>query len=151
MRAINCTKSAFLLAAVLAGGVGGCFPSGREAPDIKSPDPSLKIPAIKSAVQRKDMSAIGSLIKDLDSDDPAVRFFAIQGLRRLTGESFGYEYYADADERKPAVLQWQEWFNRSEASVAAGGEPEPMRARTQAPMAPTPSTPSTPSTSTTQP
>jgi hypothetical protein len=130
-------KSPCVLAAVLIGGLcgalGGCFGGGREAPDIRSADPSLKIPAIKSAVQRQDMSVIGALIKDLESDDPAVRFYAIQGLQRLTGETFGYEYYAEADARRPALQQWQQWFDRSEESVAHGGEPEPMRARTNPP------------------
>jgi hypothetical protein len=130
MRPATRTKSLIVLATVLAGSGGGCFFGGREAPDIKSPDPSLKIPAIKSAVQRKDMSVVGALIKDLESDDPAVRFYAIQGLQRLTGETFGYEYYAEADQRTPALQQWQQWFSRSEESVARGGAPEPMRART---------------------
>jgi len=130
MRPAIRTKSLIALAAVMAGSGGGCFFGGREAPDIKSADPALKIPAIKSAVDRKDMSVVGALIKDLESDDPAVRFYAIQGLQRLTGETFGYEYYAEADHRMPALQQWQQRFSRSEESVARGGEPEPMRART---------------------
>lgn len=132
MRRYPGTKSVTVLAAVLVAGAAenGCIFGGREKPDINSPDASLKIPAIKSAVDRKDMSVIGALVHDLDSDDPAVRFYAIQGLQRLTGETFGYEYFADADERRPALVQWQRWYDRSEAAVAAGGDPEPMRART---------------------
>jgi hypothetical protein len=140
MRRYPGTKNLMLLAAVLVAGAavgGGCIFGGREKPDINSPDASLKIPAIKSAVDRKDMSVVGNLIKDLDSDDPAVRFYAIQGLQRLTGETFGYAYFADADTRRPALQQWQRWYDRSEAAVAAGGDPEPMRARTDPTTQPT--------------
>jgi hypothetical protein len=161
-RSRRTSNSLMTLAAVVtagAAGGGGCIFGGHEKPDINSPDASLKIPAIKSAVARKDMSVIGGLIKDLESDDPAVRFYAVQGLRRLTGETFGYEYFADADVRRPALVQWQEWYNRSEAALAGGGEPEPMRARTDpsqpTPSQPTPSQPTpsqpTPMTPTTQP
>src|SRR3954451_15977590 len=80
---------------MLIASASGCFFGGREKADIKSPDPALKIPAIKTAVQRKDMSVISALVKDLESDDPAVRFYAIHGLQELTGETFGYAYYTD--------------------------------------------------------
>jgi hypothetical protein len=88
--------------------VGGCF-EFHEAPSITSDDPSLKVPAIKQAVQAKDCSAIGPLVEALDSDDPAVRFYAIEGLRKLTGEDFGYRFYADESHRQAATEQWQRW------------------------------------------
>jgi len=94
----------------------GCF--SREPIDIKSQDPAAKIPAIKQAVEAKDLSAARQLVKDLDSDDPAVRFYAIGGLQRLTGESFGYVYYDDDDARKSAVKRWQMWL----ASQESGGD-----------------------------
>jgi hypothetical protein len=50
------------------------------------------------------------MVEDLSSDDAAVRMFAIGGLRRLTGETFGYNYYDDEDAREPAVKKWQEWL-----------------------------------------
>lgn len=69
---------------------------------VSDPDPSVKIPAIKKAVADEDWGAVGQMIKDLDSDDPAVRFYAIEGLRRLTGEDFGYEFYQERAERQTA-------------------------------------------------
>jgi hypothetical protein len=95
----------------------GCF--SREPINIASRDPAAKIPAIKQAVAAKDQSAIRQLVKDLESDDPAVRFFAIGGLHRLTGESFGYLYYEDDDARKPAVQRWQTWLRSQESDGAA--------------------------------
>ena len=77
---------------------------------VNNPDPTGKIPAIKDAVEAKDLAAAEQLVKDLDSDDPAVRFYAIQGLQRLTGETFGYRYFDDERERKPALEKWQAWL-----------------------------------------
>ena len=86
----------------------GCF--GRDPIVITSADPSSKIPAIKIAVRAQDTSTAPQLVKDLDSDDPAVRFYAIRGLQDLTGETFGYLYYASDDVRKQAVKRWRQWL-----------------------------------------
>ena len=86
--------------------VAGCRSTGR---GLQDSDLSFKAPAIKSAVASHDRSAVPQLVNDLDSDDAAVRFFAIQGLRRITGQDFGYHYYEDAPDRRPAVVRWQTW------------------------------------------
>jgi hypothetical protein len=93
-------------AIIVLGCVMSCT-APREPLTVHHADPSIKIPAIKIAVARKDLSAARQLVKDLESDDSAVRFYAINGLRRLTGETFGYLYYDDAEQRKPALKQWQ--------------------------------------------
>jgi hypothetical protein len=86
----------------------GCV--AREPISIKSDDPDLKIPAIKIAVQKHNKSAIPQLVHDLNSDDPAVRFYAIDGLHSLTGQTLGYRYFDDEEERKPALQRWNEWL-----------------------------------------
>lgn len=86
----------------------GCV--AHDAPNIKSDDPDLKIPAIKIAVQKHDKSAIPQLVHDLNSDDPAIRFYAIDGLHSLTGQTLGYRYFDDEEERKPALQRWNEWL-----------------------------------------
>ena len=96
--------------AALAG--GGCF--ARDPIDIRSEDPGSKIPAIRRAARQQDMRAARQLVRDLDSDDPAVRFFAIRALRGLTAEDYGYQYWADEESREPAVKQWRAWLDRQE-------------------------------------
>lgn len=93
---------------------GGCTaPRGPFV--VTDPDPSVKIPGITQAVQKKDLSAAKQMVADLDSDDPAVRFYAIEGLRRLTGDTFGYVYYDDdALTRKPSVERWRKWLQDRE-------------------------------------
>jgi hypothetical protein len=106
------------LAAITPALVGGC-----DAPPIKpvltDPDPSIKIPAIELAVQKNDRSAIPVLIKSLESDDPAIRFYANDALLKLTGQDFGFLYYADDEVRRPAVKRWQAWLASGTGSTRA--------------------------------
>ena len=89
---------------------------GRINPRITSDDPSEKIPGIVVAVKNKDLPKARQMVEDLASDDAAVRMFAIGGLRRLTGETFGYNYYDDEDGREPALKKWQEWLEVQQAA-----------------------------------
>ena len=95
-------------------GFVACCVAGCTAPRgplvVTDPDPSVKIPAIKKAVRTHDRAAARQLVADLESDDPAVRFYAINGLERLTGERFGYDYYASDERRRAAVQRWQKWL-----------------------------------------
>lgn len=93
----------------IALGVTGCI--GADPPSIKSHDPTRLVPAIKEAVESGDMSAVPYLIADLDSDDPAVRFYSIDGLQRLTKQGdMGYVYYQDETDRLPAIQRWKDWW-----------------------------------------
>jgi len=87
-------------------------------PNIRSDDTGEAITGMKRAVREQDRSALPQLIKELDSDDPAVRFYASQALRRLTGQDLGYEFFQDESARKPAVERWQKWLE------AGGDKPQ---------------------------
>lgn len=102
---------AIALAGAMALAMMACRPI--EPLSVKNPDPSIKIPAIKDAVRRDKMAAAPQMIHDLNSDDPAVRFYSIYGLRKLTGEDFGYRFYLDEAERKPALAKWSDWLKKS--------------------------------------
>ena len=109
----------------LAGAVLSCaMLCGCTAPHgplvVSDPDPSVKIPAIKKAATNKDRNAVRQLVADLSSDDPAVRFYAINGLHRITGQRFGYDYFADDERRGPAVQKWQKWLETG--TTNPGGE-----------------------------
>ena len=101
MTALRCL---LILAATVA---VGC--SGYAGPrSIVNEDPAVKIPEIKTAVNRGDRKAMPQLVKDLDSDDAAVRFYAVEALRRLTGETLGYDWTADdRHARRPAIARWE--------------------------------------------
>ena len=99
----------FITVVITAAAAGGCT-APRGPLVVTDPDPSVKIPAIKKAARRHDRGAVRQLVADLESDDPAVRFYAIHGLEEITGERFGYDYYADDARRDPAVRRWKEWL-----------------------------------------
>ena len=94
--------------------LAGC--STPEKPSLASNDPSLAIPAMEQASHNHDKSAIPQLIKNLDSDDPAVRFYAITSLKEITGKTFDYRYYDDETGRSPAVKRWQQWLKEQTAT-----------------------------------
>jgi hypothetical protein len=94
--------------------LGGCVKPDK--PSIYSPDPSLKIPALKSE-QLRDTKALRQMVKDLDSDDPAVRFYTINRLREITGNTYGYRYYDDEVRRAPALKKWQQWLSEREGTT----------------------------------
>jgi len=94
-------------------GIVGCT-APRGPIEVTNPDPSGKIPAMKKAVREHDLKVVRQLIKDLDSDDAAVRLFAIHTLHKLTGQRYGYDYYADEVQRQPALNQWKQWLAHQE-------------------------------------
>ena len=81
---------------------------------VASQDMAVKVPAIIVAVENQDRSAVPQLVKDLESDDAALRMFAIMGLQELTGQDFGYVYYADVEQRRPAVMKWRQWLEQQQ-------------------------------------
>jgi hypothetical protein len=89
---------------------GGCIP--REAQSIGAIDPLNSIPAIQKAAAEREHKAVPALVVQLNNDDPAVRFYAIQALQRITGQTFDYVYYDEADARKPAIARWQQWLKQ---------------------------------------
>lgn len=95
--------------------LGVCSCTDNTPKTITSPDPTLKIPAIRAAADANDMAQARQLVKDLESDDPAVRFYAIGALERLTGQTFGYQYFMDDEKRAAAVQTWRAWLAGWEA------------------------------------
>lgn len=112
-------RVAFALVVGIAFGAAtsGCSePTGPRT--VASEDLSVKIPAIKEAARTGDLAAAPQLVEDLQSDDAAVRLFAIRGLQALNGgEDLGYVYYGDAERRRPAVDRWRQWLDRQGAAT----------------------------------
>jgi PBP1b-binding outer membrane lipoprotein LpoB len=94
--------------------VGGC--AKPDKPSVYSADPSLKIPSLKYQDLR-DTKALRQMVKDLDSDDPAVRFYTINKLKEITGNTLGYRYYDDEMRRLPALKKWQQWLAEREGTT----------------------------------
>jgi len=103
---MNACRGLFSLLSI--GLTAGCVP--HETKQIGATDTLANIPAIQDAGREQDRSSIPALITQLDSDDSAVRFYAISSLQKLTNQTLGYRYYEDADTRRPAVTRWKNWL-----------------------------------------
>src|SRR3954464_908278 len=99
-------KTILLIALVSAGGCSE--PTGPRV--VANPDVSVKVPAMKAAVREHDRAELGAMVDELSSEDPAVRFYAIEGLRRATNQTLGYRYYDDEAARKEATARWKRWL-----------------------------------------
>ncbi len=79
-----------------------------------SADPASKLYAIRRADGPADADKIPNLIEQLNSDDPAVRMYAIVALERVTGTRLDFDPYAPAYERDAAVRNWVRAFEAGE-------------------------------------
>jgi hypothetical protein len=70
--------------------------------------------------EREGQSGIPKIIPRLEDDDVAVRMAAIDSLRRMTGQDFGYVAWDDEAKRRAAVAKWREWWRKQPGS---GGKP----------------------------
>ncbi len=118
---IGSTRQKSLLGALAPAVMAGafCCTAPRGPLRIADPDPDVKIRAIKQAVASGDRAKIPPLIKQLESDDPAVRFYAIEALGRLTGQTLGYVYFHGIDQRREAVGRWKRWAGEAPATTTA--------------------------------
>lgn len=64
---------------------------------------------MRDATERGDPQAIPVLVDRLEDEDPAVRFFAVLALERLTGTRMGFQAGAAAEERRLAVARWRRY------------------------------------------
>ncbi len=53
-----------------------------------------------------------------------MRMLAAQALKRLTGQTLGYDPYAPREERRPALDRWRD-YARSSASPNQTSKPSP--------------------------
>ena len=92
---------------LLAGGLcaAGCAPRSEDG-GFDSDNPAAKLHAIYHAGRDHDATAVPGLIEQLDSDDPAVRVYAIGALERVTGRRLGYNPYDSHAARREAVDRW---------------------------------------------
>jgi len=109
----------------------GCRSAAQSRAQLQSPNPVDRAKAAVVAAEQKDRDAVHALIGLLDDPDIAVRLYAIAALRRLTGNDYGYRYYASDADRAAAVARWQAAARAGELTV--GGSTDRSRATTDSP------------------
>jgi hypothetical protein len=63
-------------------------------------------------------AAIPAAIDRLEDDNEFVRDYAVQALRELTSENFGFKATAGEGRRKRAVAAWRSWYEDEKAGTA---------------------------------
>lgn len=96
-----------------AASLGGCTPRTSDG-GFDSDDPGAQLYAIRRAGNAGDRNAIPHLIQALDSDDIAVRLYAINALERIAGTRLGYVYYAPQNERTESIDRWSQAYESGE-------------------------------------
>jgi HEAT repeat protein len=118
---LSCPRAAILATSLSFLVTAGCV-HPREPVRIDSHDTDAQVRAMKRAVRQHDPAAAPLLVDELDSEDPAVRFYAIEALQRITGDRLGYDYSEDRPEkRKAAVDRWRKWLE-TQPTADAGND-----------------------------
>lgn len=103
--------------------VMGCAPPAITG-GFDSPHAASRLFAARRAAAETDPARIAAampgLIRNLDSDDPAVRLLSIEALEELTGETFGYRHFDPEWLRAPAVARWVAAWERGEVALRDG-------------------------------
>ncbi len=90
---------------------------------LDSADPSERAWAISELTKRRAPEAIPGLIRRLRDEDGGIRLYAVQGLRVMSGEKFGYRPSASAAERELAVARWEAWSNGDRVEGTGSDQP----------------------------
>jgi len=86
---------------------GGACRFGDKYEPFDSASPLERSQAAIRAGESGDFRVVPKLVDLLEDRDGAVRMCAIQSLRRLCGEDFGYRHYGPEEERTRAVQRWR--------------------------------------------
>lgn len=112
-----------VLAGIASLGSSSCAPPAISG-DFDSPHPAARLFAARRAAAQTDPAAardaIPGLIRNLDSDDPAVRLVSIEALYELTGETYGYKHYDPEWMRAETVRRWAQAWEHGEVALRNG-------------------------------
>ncbi len=129
MRRWRCAKAGrWLATALLTGGMlHACRSAVQQREQLTSGSPVDQAAAAVWLAERGDTASVHRLVGLLESEDPSVRMYAILALRRLTGETYGYAWYDDADSRRDAVERWRDSLREGRVTARPAAQEEPAR------------------------
>ena len=104
----------YMVFMLIFSGCGSPFDRDFGLSDLEDPNPAIRIMAIRWASDNNVSSAMPQLVNLLQDEDAAVRFYAIEGLQRMTGTDYGYDYKASPHIRAEAVERWQQFLEQKE-------------------------------------
>lgn len=105
--------------AVFLCGTWACESDAGTRQRLGSINPLDRAQAAVRVAEQGDVGAVHRLVDLLEDPSDGVRMYAILALERLTGETYGYQYYANESQRAAAVERWRAALRAGEVSVAA--------------------------------
>lgn len=105
------------------GRIDGTYAHAQLTARLSDPDPVVRFEAASALVDDADLSGVPLLVKALREPDRKLRFKAIEALRRLTKQDFGYDFAADEPGRERAVAAWDSWWAKTRAELLYVGAP----------------------------
>ena len=97
-----------LICALICLPLSGCEPSATDG-GFSNPAPGARVYAIEDAVRYNRREQIPQIVECLCSDDELVRFLAIGGLQRMTGQDLGYKFDDPDPIRLVSYRRWRQW------------------------------------------
>jgi hypothetical protein len=100
---------------------------------LRSDYPVDRARAAVALAEAGDPQAVDRLVSLLEDNDRGVRMYSILALERLTGQSYGYLYYAPEAERDRAVERWRNALRNGEVTLRSrsrNGTRDPQAAAT---------------------
>jgi hypothetical protein len=127
-------------AAVVGLALAALGPSGCSRPSLQerlaSPDPNQRSQAVVDMARSADRANLPALVECLEDDDPAVRFYAILALERMTGTRLGYSYAAPPAQRRVAYHAWRAYLVQNSDAPHRPNPPASTAAGSMEPAAP---------------
>lgn len=93
-------------------------PSVTEA--LGDPSPAVRCAAAIVAERLCERATLPLLLNALEAEEAPLRYHAFYTLTRLTGQRFGYNAYAKAEQRTGAVAAWRTWWREHGAAFEPG-------------------------------
>ncbi len=90
---------------------------------LQSTIPLERGQAVVALEETGDPDVVPALIETLEDPDAGVRLLAIQALRRMCGNDYGYRYYHDESRRSAAVERWRDAVRNNEIVVRSSARP----------------------------
>jgi hypothetical protein len=108
--------------------VAGCPSGGQSAGEalylrLQDEDQGVRIQAMVQAADAGDPKAVPYLVENLGNDDSDVRMFAYVALKKITGQTMGYEYFDTRPGREQAIGRWRQWLSGGRQASATQTAP----------------------------
>ena len=89
---------------------------------LQDGDPAVRVKAAIEAGDQKDKGATPFLVDRLSDSDDVVRFVSFLALKKITGQTNGYDYRDSEQKREQAIAQWRQWLVQNGVSQSRPAE-----------------------------